>query len=193
MKTGKQTYLDLGCAFAQDIRRLVADGVDSSRCYGADLRLDFIDVGYELFKDKETLKSRFIAADIFDSKSALQELEGKIDIVDASSFFHLFNWDDQKQIAHSVVKLMRPQKNSLLVGRQAGHVKPGEYARMNGQGTRWRHDIESWQRLWTEVGEEMGVKFEVDGSMKPIDHGRRRDRPEDQGSVGMEFSVRRMN
>ncbi|KAK5714012.1 hypothetical protein LTR15_010918 [Elasticomyces elasticus] len=168
MLSGDQTYLDLGCAFAQDIRRLVADGVDSSKCYGADLRLDFLELGYELFNDRNTLKSRFIAADIFDENSPLKELHGQIDIIDASSFFHLFTLDEQKQVARSVIKLMRPRKDSLVVGRQVGNADPQEYPRRNGLGTRFRHDMPSWRRMWDEVGEETGVKFEVGGTMQTV-------------------------
>lgn len=192
MKIGEQAYLDLGCAFAQDVRRLVADGVDSSKCYGADLRLDFLELGYELFRDKHTLRSKFMKADIFDENSPLRELHGKIDIVDASSFFHLFTWDDQKQVARSVIQLLKPQKDSLVVGRQVGNVKPDEYPRRDGQGTRFRHNIESWRRLWTEVGEEVGLDFEVEGSLREAQNIGTTGRPEDGGSRGMEFSVRRL-
>ncbi|KAK4546947.1 hypothetical protein LTR36_001679 [Oleoguttula mirabilis] len=191
MMTGEQTYLDLGCAFAQNVRRLVADGVDSSKCYGADLRLDFIEIGYELFQDKETLKSHFIAADIFDSDSPLKELEGKIDFVDASSFFHLFDLADQKRIARSVIKLMKPRKDSLVVGRQVGDLKAGEYPRRNGQGTRYRHSIESWREMWSDVGGEIGVQFHVEGSTRPAPASRgMTDRPD--SAIMMEFSVRRL-
>ncbi|KAK5113617.1 hypothetical protein LTR85_010846 [Meristemomyces frigidus] len=193
MKTGEQTYLDLGCAFAQDLRRLVADGVDSSKCYGADLRLDFIDIGYELFRDKDTLKSTFIAADIFDPDSPLKELEGKIDIIDASSFFHLFDLADQKQIARSVIKLMTPREDSLVVGRQVGNLQAAEYPKRNGQGSRYRHSIESWREMWSEVGGEVGVQFDVQGSTRPAQGVRETtDRPEDSSAVMMEFSVRRL-
>lgn len=193
MKTGQQNYLDLGCAFAQDVRRLVADGVDSSKCYGSDLRLDFLEIGYELFNDKQTLKSKFIAADIFDTESPLAELNGKVDILEASSFFHLFSWDEQKQIAHRVVQLMQPLEDSLVIGRQVGCLKPGEYPRRIAPGTRFRHDIESWKKLWDEVGDEADVKFEVDGSLKKIERYMDRDRPEEGDAVMMAFSVRRVS
>ncbi|KAK4896050.1 hypothetical protein LTR27_005907 [Elasticomyces elasticus] len=168
MLGGDETYLDLGCAFAQDIRRLVADGVNSSKCYGADLRLDFLELGYDLFNDRNTLKSRFIAADIFDEESELKELHGQIDIIDASSFFHLFTLAEQKQVARSVIKLMRPRKDSLVVGRQVGNVNPQEYPRRNGLGTRFRHDMGSWRQMWDEVGEETGVRFDVGGDMQEV-------------------------
>lgn len=194
MLTGEQIYLDLGCAFAQDIRRLVADGVDSSKCYGSDLRLDFLELGYKLFNDRETLKTKFIAADIFDPNSPLKELYGKVDIIDASSFFHLFTWAEQMQIARSVVKLMKPQKDSLVVGRQVGNAQPGEYPRRDGKGTRWRHDLSSWRKLWDEVGEESGIKMEVDGKLMEVESRlRSHSRPEDVGGKMMEFSVRRLN
>ncbi|KAK1808712.1 hypothetical protein LTR12_016939 [Friedmanniomyces endolithicus] len=55
-----------------NLRRLVFDGVPSAQCYGADLRLEFLDLGYELFADRATLESKFIAADVFDEGSALR-------------------------------------------------------------------------------------------------------------------------
>lgn len=168
MRTGEQTYLDLGCAFAQDIRRLVADGVDGKKCYGSDYELDFIDLGYELFRDKDTLKSEFIAADIFDNKSALTKLEGKVDIIGASSFFHLFSWSDQKKVATRVIKLLRPQKDSLLVGRQIGDEVAGEKTRRSGSGSRYRHNADSWKRFWQEVGDQTGVEFEVEVRDRPM-------------------------
>ena len=168
MRSGDQMYLDLGCAFAQDIRRLVADGVDSSRCYGSDLRLDFIDLGYDLFRDRDTLQSKFICADVFDPAGPLKELDDGVDIIGASSFFHLFSWEEQKKVAHRVVKLMTPQRDSLLVGRQVGNTDPAEVPRRNGSGSRFRHNVESWRKLWNEVGEEAGVRFDVDGVPMPI-------------------------
>ncbi|KAK3111879.1 hypothetical protein LTR53_012433 [Teratosphaeriaceae sp. CCFEE 6253] len=195
MLSGEQTYLDLGCAFAQDVRRLVADGVDSSKCYGSDLRLDFIELGYELFNDRETLQSRFIAADVFDENSALRELNGQIDIIDASSFFHLFTLAEQKQIARSVVRLMRPRKDSLVVGRQVGNATPAEFPRRDGQGSRFRHDIDSWREMWDEVGDEAGVKFTVDGRMNAVASlGNKVNTTEAEAdsAMMMEFWVRRM-
>lgn len=194
MKTGNENLLDLGCAFAQDIRRLVADGVDSSKCVGADLRLEFLDLGYELFRDKETLKSRFIEADIFEEENALNSLYGKIDIINSSSFFHLFSLDECKRAARRCIKLFTGKKGNLLVGRQVGQEEAGEFARHSGE-LRYRHNIDSWRRMWTEVGEESGIVFKVDGHLTdhqgfmPADATFVRD----PGAKIMIFSVRRVN
>ncbi|KAK0785878.1 hypothetical protein LTR38_012182 [Friedmanniomyces endolithicus] len=114
---GTQVYLDLGCAFAQNLRRLVFDGVPSAQCYGADLRLEFLDLGYELFADRATLESKFIAADVFDEESGLRELDGKVDIVDASSFFHLFTLAEQKKVARRVLGLLKPRAGGEFAAR----------------------------------------------------------------------------
>lgn len=182
MRSGKQTYLDLGCAFAQDLRCLVADGVDSSKCYGSDLELDFMELGYDLFRDRETLKSEFIAADIFDANSPLQKLEGQIDIIGAASFFHLFDLEQQKTAARRTVKLLKPQKDSLIVGRQIADEKCGD--RQRGDGNMYVHNVDSWRGFWNEIGDEVGVRFEVKTITASI--------PSRPAGLAMEFSIRRL-
>ncbi|KAK1027218.1 hypothetical protein LTS16_021690, partial [Friedmanniomyces endolithicus] len=178
-----------------NLRRLVADGVPSAQCYGADLRLEFLDLGYELFADRATLESKFIAADIFDEESGLRELDGKVDIVDASSFFHLFTLAEQKKVAHRVLALLKPRPGSLVVGRQVGNSRPGEYPRRSGEGTRYRHDVASWRRMWEEVGWERGVGVEVGGTLRAVEGlgGRvNAGEVEGEGAGMMEFWVRRL-
>ncbi|MCJ1298531.1 hypothetical protein MMC08_001321 [Hypocenomyce scalaris] len=161
-----QTLLDLGCCFGQDIRKLVSDGAPAENLWGADLRAEFINLGYDLFLDKETLKTTFLTADIFDPESALKQLDGQIDIVYTGSFFHLFVWDDQVKVAKRVARLLKPRKGSLVLGRQVGTVKPGEYPhRTNPTGVMWRHDGASFASMWKEVGEATGTKWDVNATL----------------------------
>jgi len=162
MKSGSQAYLDLGCCFGQDIRRLVNDGVPAEKCYGSDLKLDFMDLGYDLFLDRDRLKTKFIQGDVFDSDSDLNELDGQIDIMHTAAFFHLFGLEEQKQIARRVVKLLRPQKDSLLVGRQVGSVEGGEFPHRTNPGqTMYRHNLQTWRKMWDEIGHETGTRWDV--------------------------------
>ena len=192
MRNGSQNLLDLGCAFGQDIRRLVFDGADSAHCYGSDVQLDFLNLGYELFHDKDTLGAKFLQADIFDPTSQLSQLDANVDIIHAASFFHLFSRSDQKDIAHRVLKLLRPASNSLLLGRQMASREPGEVAKLTGEGkqanaTHYRHDERTWQQFWQEIGEEAGgIKFDVNVVL--------RDRVMQNGfkTPVMEYSVRRL-
>nr|POE63742.1 methyltransferase trt5 [Quercus suber] len=123
--------LDLGCCFGTELRKLVFDGVPPQNCVGTDLRQEFFELGYELYRDRERMAgARFFAADIFDAESAeLAALDGRVDVVCAGSFFHLFDLEGQTRIAERVV--------------------------------RYRHDVQTWREMWDRVGRTAGVEFEV--------------------------------
>jgi SAM-dependent methyltransferase len=163
LKAG-EVFLDLGCCFGQEIRDIVHAGVPSKNLFGSDLREEFWEIGYELFKDRETLGSTFFAGDVFDESehSSLRELDEKVDIVYAGSFFHLFSWEQQVQVAKRIVRLLKPVKGSMIVGRQAGRKVGGMVpSRSRLVGSMWRHDAESWKKLWRGVGWETGTDWEV--------------------------------
>ncbi|KAF2867678.1 hypothetical protein BDV95DRAFT_172554 [Massariosphaeria phaeospora] len=152
-------YLDLGCCVGQDIRKLVYDGAPSENTYGVDLMNDFMEIGYDLFLDKATLKTTFMAADVFEKDSELNRLDGEIDIVHAASFFHLFGWEGQLQAAKRMVSLVKPKPGSLIVGRHIGNINPGEEA------SKFMHDADSFALLWKQVGEETATSWEVDARL----------------------------
>ncbi len=153
--------------------------------------MDFMELGYDLFRDKDKLKSQFIAAGIFDEDSDLKLLDGKIDIIHTGSFFHLFTWDEQVQIAKRVVRLLKPKPNSMVIGRQFGNVKPGEYPRRSGKGTRYRHDVASWERMWEQVGNETGTKWKVEASLVEMKQKEDFKHLYDNGARRLRFLVRR--
>ncbi|CAL5873744.1 uncharacterized protein PFLUO_LOCUS8026 [Penicillium psychrofluorescens] len=163
LKSG-QKLLDIGCAVGQELRHLVFDGVSSENLYASDLRLDFFEIGYDLFADRDSLKSPFISADIFDDNSDLvKTLTGQVDIINAASFFHLFNWDQQITVAKRVVSLLRAQPGSLLIGRQVGRQDP---LNQKADDRHYRHDPSTWKRLWKQVEEETGTKWDVQAWME---------------------------
>jgi len=145
------------------LRKVAADGAPQEHLYGSDLRPEFFEMGYRLFRDRDTLKSKFIAADIFDPSSDLSALDGKIDILYAGSFLHLFGYADQVSICKRIVKLLKAKKDSLLLGRQVGNLESGEKVhRTNPNQTMFRHNSESFKRMWDEVGEATGTKWRVE-------------------------------
>ena len=160
----QQTLLDLGCCFAQDIRKLVADGAPSENLYGVELRQPFVDLGYEMFRDEGKLKTKFIVGSLLNAQppEALLQLEGKINIVYAGSIFHLFNYEDQFRLAMLVARLLRPIPGALLLGRQRGNLKPGEYEhRTDENTTMFRHDEQSFIDMWSEVGRQLNIDWDV--------------------------------
>ena len=151
-------FLDLGCCLGQDMRKLLFDGVDPGRVYGADLRPEFIETGYELFRDEYNFPrtEHFIApADVFDfsSESELsRKCDGKVRILHTTAVFHLFNWEEQVKMAQRCLQLMTSKLGRVLIcGAQVGNIEAGEHGRHRGGGSRYRHNAESWKRLWEEV------------------------------------------
>ncbi|PQE24513.1 methyltransferase domain-containing protein [Rutstroemia sp. NJR-2017a WRK4] len=159
LSTSDTKFLDLGCCVGQELRKLVHDGAPSEKLYGCDLRSEFYDVGYDLFKDKDTLKTTFLTADIFDEENEdLKKLEGDIDVVYAGSFLHLFGWDDQVKICKRLTKILK-KEGSVVMGRQVGEVTAGERTHtVDTSRTLFVHNKESFERMWKEVGESTGTK-----------------------------------
>ncbi|EXJ57300.1 hypothetical protein A1O7_07647 [Cladophialophora yegresii CBS 114405] len=151
-------FLDLGCCLGQDVRKLLFDGADPARIHGADLRPEFIDMGYELFKDEATFPriAHFIApADAFDfstDSELSKKCDGRVRILHSTAVFHLFNWDEQVAMARRCLQLLTSKcGRALLCGGQVGNVGAGEFARRRQEGTRFRHNEESWKRMWEDV------------------------------------------
>jgi len=116
--------LYLGCCFGQDLRKLVFDGAPLEKLYGAELRPEFIELSYELFHDAEKIKPRLVVGDIFDiPNTGLASLAGRVDILYASAFIHLFDWDGQVACCVGIVNMLKPKKGSIVFGRQAGRSK----------------------------------------------------------------------
>lgn len=102
--------------------------------------------------------------DVFEPEGELGKLEGKMDIVSARMFLHLFDWEGQVRACERIVKLARQGKGALVIGAQVGSVVAGE-VKMGRDGKCWRHDVESFERLWREVGKRTGSEWVVRASL----------------------------
>ena len=154
------------------MRKLLFDGVPGSQITALDLKPEFIDLGYELFRDREKLTGSgvsFLTGDIFDGDSAaLKGLEGQCDVIYTGSFFHLFGYEDQVRVAQRVVKLLRPVKGSVVLGRQRGDVEAGAYAHKTNvrTGKMYRHNADSWKKMWEDFGKETATKWDVEARLE---------------------------
>ncbi len=107
------------------------------------------------------MKARFIEADIFDPNTPLRDLNGKIDIIFACQFLHLFSWKKQFDALTKIVEMSRP--GTCLVGYQIGREHPVEVQRP--WGVMFYHDVDSFNELWREVARETGTKWVLNVSM----------------------------
>ncbi|CAE6474851.1 unnamed protein product [Rhizoctonia solani] len=103
-------FLEMACCFGNDARKAALDGYPVENIVATDLRRDFWDLGFKLFKDDHTtFPVPFLEGDVFSSQlldlesprsterphladlKSLTELLGHVSIIHASAFFHLFS------------------------------------------------------------------------------------------------------
>ncbi len=181
-------FLDVGCGVGQALRQLASDGVDSRRLYGVDLEPGFIRAGYELFRDRDRLKATFLTGDVLLKSSsngggggggdgdgdgnhgdALEALDGRMSIIHATSFFHLFGWEAQVRAAVRMVRFLRPDdRDAMIFGRHVGTSDPGGgggggvSSGSSSSSSRYLHNAETWQRLWDEAGARTGTRWRTE-------------------------------
>lgn len=123
-----------------DVRKLVFDGYVATNILGCDLRQEFIDLGYDLYQDRDTCSIRFFTDDLFSvaltvetpsvspdlsQVTKLSELVGRIDHFYLGALFHLYDEEGQFAIALIVGKLLRREKGSIVFGRHQGFEVEG--------------------------------------------------------------------
>lgn len=158
------TYLDIGCCIGQDIRKLVHDGAPGSNVHGAELQGEFIRLGYDFFRDRDTLEATLIQADVFELSegSPLRGLVGQVDIVHMGMVLHLFSWERQRDLLESCVKLLRPATSGTIILGQAlgdmeGKMRPGEQI--------FVHNVETFNEMWAEISKRTGLRFECKATL----------------------------
>ncbi|KAI1173285.1 hypothetical protein F4777DRAFT_455776 [Nemania sp. FL0916] len=161
-------YLDIGCCFGQDLRQLVFDGVPSQHLAGLDIERSLIDSGYDLFLDRDSLRSQFLVGDVFEGSSQVwADLEERrIDVVHCSAFFHLFTLELQLAAARQIAKLVK--KEGVIVGGQIGSVRPGNVAALQENSHSYRHNMETFENMWRKVGEDTQTMWKVDSTLDMV-------------------------
>jgi 2-polyprenyl-3-methyl-5-hydroxy-6-metoxy-1,4-benzoquinol methylase len=166
LKAGEARYLDVGCCLGQDMRKLVFDGAPASSLYGVELEAPFIDLGYDLFRDRNTLKAEFMQGDILDvdDSSELKALQGTVDFVHLGMVLHIFDCDKQRKLLEACVSMLKPEAGCLIVGQAVGDVQGVAGPGQNGE-TSFKHSCESFRRIWNEIEELTGIRFGCRPSM----------------------------
>ncbi|KAF6234646.1 hypothetical protein HO173_007272 [Letharia columbiana] len=170
-KEDPKTLMDVGCCFGQDLRKLLLDGAPGSQLVGVELKPEFIDMGYDLFMDRKTYQGKFVTGDFFEETtgSAMKALDGTIDILHIASFLHIFGWDEQVRAAMRLMGFLKNKPGTIILGRQLGSSKPGEYRHPAGvAGVTYSHDEESFQKLWTEIEKKTTTKWKIEANLKKV-------------------------
>lgn len=123
----------------------------------------------------------------------MNEFDGKISIVHAGSFFHLFDWDNQVAAAKRVVQLLKAEPKVMIFGRQGATVEAGSFGHISKEHTAYWHNPESWAKMWGQIGDETGSKWVVESSLGEEDLSKRMNTNlVPVGSRFMTFTIRRV-
>ena len=176
LKAG-QALLDIGACLGQDIRKCIFDGAPADNLYASDLFPEYEDLAYDLFRDNERIpRGHFFTDNIlaeneaFTSGPLMTRLgPGQVDIVAITMFLHLFNYENQLKTATRILRLLSHKPGSIILGSQAGSIDFGEQTlkppfHRSHDGSRrtvFRHNPESFGRLWTEAGNVTGVPLKI--------------------------------
>jgi SAM-dependent methyltransferase len=190
--------LDVGCCVGQNLRELAHAGASPEQLIGIDLQPSFIELGYDLFRDREAAfgqKARFGAGDLLasppENEDPFKDIYGKVDIIVACKLFHLFERDDQLKLGERLIRFFRPDATApMLVGIHIGADKSAEDdgaaadPSLRATGDAFLHDPDTWKALWDDIGARTGTRWDAQARMHV-------SAPESQ--VWIEFTIRRVD
>lgn len=168
------------------------DGVPSENLAGVELEAGFVDVGYELFGDRDTLKTKFVVGNILDDDGiVLRELGGQFDVVQLAMILHLFTWEQQVRVFKHAIRLLKPDGGGTIIGQAAGNLD-GISSSSWRKGT-FRHNGETLKKLIDEVGTASGTRWDVRASLDkgPSRNYGKRTWDDDPKTRRLVFEVRR--
>ncbi|SPQ20284.1 9062dc1e-1f17-46de-b7e8-2f327e6c427f [Thermothielavioides terrestris] len=166
IRDGGEQFLDVGCCFAQDIRKLVHDGAPAANLWGLEKQAEFITLAFDFFRDADRLAAdHFIHADLLDREHPqARALEGNVDIVQLGMILHVWDRAGQVEACRRVVELLRPRPGSLVIGQSVGHLDGVEMAGAGGKRI-FKQNAETFAAMWEEVGRLTGTKWQVHASL----------------------------
>jgi len=185
-------FLDIGCCFSVDSRKAAADGFPACNIVASDLKQEFLELSHALFNtSKDTYPGHFVAGDVFDpavlsveppsrgvppsprpdlsALTSLNPLRGHCSVINASSFFHLFNEERQLHAARALAGLLSSEPGSLICGIHLGAQEAGVWTDnvAGGKFDLFCHSPKSWRAMWDGLFTMGEVK--VEASLKTIE------------------------
>ena len=146
------------------------ENIPSGQLYAFDLEPEFVDMGYELFRDRNKLNATFTSGDLMaDPNSSagrnLKDFDGKMDIVYVSSVLHIWGWNNMMTASKRLIGLTRNSPGSMVVGKQMGSLDAGEYPMPVAEGKNYRHNLASMERFWHDLGKETNTEWDLSAGM----------------------------
>ncbi|KAJ6513409.1 hypothetical protein C8R45DRAFT_813407 [Mycena sanguinolenta] len=174
-------FLDVGCCFGTDLRKLASDGFPAQNILACDIRQDFWDLGHELFRSApDSFPVTFLAGDAFDpdfltlqppateapqspapnlhSLTSLEGLQGHLSAIHSASLFHLFSEINQRQLARKLAGLLSTCPGSIIFGCHGAQPTKGHVLGSRGKYM-FCHSPETWRNMWEGIFEQGSVEI----------------------------------
>lgn len=126
--------LDIGCFFGTDLRYLATLGANEKKLYGIDLVEEFVQLGFDLFGDKENCQMNFFGGNIlesmelktFDETTDIVKFNDlpPFDIVHAGSVLHLLTPQEALKFSELISRAL--SDDGLFIGRLAFSLDESE-------------------------------------------------------------------
>ena len=123
--------------------------------------------GHALWRDKEKFHNRFIASDVFATQEPLAKTEGTWDVISIFMFLHVWDLMDQKRACKRILRLLKTQPGSWILGAQAGSINPRQFplrppfVAPGQERSVYRHSVETFRNMWEEVGAEEKIGLDI--------------------------------
>lgn len=87
------------------------DGAPAAELCGLEIKSEFVEIGYELFIDRDTFGAHSVVADLFDANDgSLREMHRKVDTIQLTLFLHIFDLATQLKACSGLVTLLKNKK-----------------------------------------------------------------------------------
>jgi SAM-dependent methyltransferase len=163
---------DLGCAFGQETRRLILDGIPAKKITALDLHDGYWKLGQTLFMDTDKISNQVDTVFGDFAKPASQggidieqnKLSNRFDYAFAFAVLHCLSQTQVEEFVSNVFKILKPNSKAKFFGNNVGMPdQPGNEVGAqtpDGQAERFWHTAESLEKLLTSKG-FVNVKVEA--------------------------------
>lgn len=161
---------DMGCCLGQDLRKLVLDGIPPENLVGVELQPEFIELGYDLFRDRDRRPPEggnitWLVGDLLApvGTNPWPGLHRRFDIVNFSMVLHQFTRDQQIVMFERAIHVLEDRPGTIITGTACGSP--------DGRVVTWagreipNHNAETFGRLIHEVEERTGTKWKVEAEI----------------------------
>lgn len=185
-------FLDLGCCFSVESRRVAFDGFPARGIISSDIKEEFLELSHFLFRtSKDTWAGHFVSGDALDPEmlsvapvvrgsrlgsppdlstlTSLNPLHGHCSVIHTSYFLHLFSEEQQLHLARALAGLLSPEPGSTICGFQSGRKEKGNVPMAFGSSELplFSHSPQSWIESWDGTVFEKG-EVEVNANVREV-------------------------